>query len=76
MIEKTLFAVSTDETRLSLGGVFVESVDKNQVRMVATDGHRLSFVERAVTGVDIRPGVILPRKGLVEAKRLLEGQRG
>jgi DNA polymerase-3 subunit beta len=38
MIEKTLFAVSTDETRLSLGGVFLESIDKNQVRMVATDG--------------------------------------
>jgi DNA polymerase III subunit beta len=76
MIEKTLFAVSTDETRLSLGGVFIESVDKNQVRMVATDGHRLSFVEREIKGVEIRPGVILPRKGLVEAKRLLEDTTG
>jgi len=76
MIEKTLFAVSTDETRLSLGGVFIESVDKNQVRMVATDGHRLSFVQRAIKGVEIKPGVILPRKGLVEAKRLLEDSAG
>ena len=76
MIEKTLFAVSTDETRLSLGGVYVESVEKNQVRMVATDGHRLALVEREVAGVEIRPGVILPRKGLVEAKRLLEGGEG
>jgi DNA polymerase-3 subunit beta len=72
MIEKTLFAVSTDETRLSLGGVFLETVEKGQVRMVATDGHRLALIERAVAGVEIRPGVILPRKGLVEAKRLLE----
>ncbi len=76
MIEKTLFAVSTDETRLSLGGVFIESIEKNQVRMVATDGHRLALIEREVAGVEIRPGVILPRKGLVEAKRLLEGGEG
>jgi DNA polymerase-3 subunit beta len=76
MIEKTLFAVSTDETRLSLGGVFIESVDKNQIRMVATDGHRLSFVEREIPGVELKPGVILPRKGLVEAKRLLEDSEG
>jgi len=76
MIEKTLFAVSTDETRLSLGGVFIESVEKNQVRMVATDGHRLALVEREIVGVDLRPGVILPRKGLVEAKRLLEDATG
>lgn len=76
MIEKTLFAVSTDETRLSLGGVFIESSEKNQVRMVATDGHRLALVEREVGGVEIRPGVILPRKGLVEARRLLEGDGG
>src|SRR6266481_53358 len=76
MIEKTLFAVSTDETRLSLGGVFIESVEKNQVRMVATDGHRLALVEREIAGVDLRPGVILPRKGLVETKRLLEDTNG
>ena len=44
--------------------------------MVATDGHRLSFVEREIKGVEIRPGVILPRKGLVEAKRLLEDTTG
>ena len=51
MIEKTHFCrVSTDETRLSLGGVFIESVEKNQIRMVATDGHRLALVEREVAG--------------------------
>jgi DNA polymerase III subunit beta len=76
MIERTLFAVSSDETRLSLGGVYIESADKNLVRMVATDGHRLSLIEREVPGVDLKPGVILPRKGLVEAKRLLEGDGG
>jgi DNA polymerase III subunit beta len=76
MIEKTLFAVSSDETRLSLGGVFIETVENNTIRLVATDGHRLALVEREVSGAEIRPGVILPRKGLVEAKRLLEGGEG
>jgi DNA polymerase-3 subunit beta len=72
LVEKTLFAVSSDETRLSLGGVFIESPEKGQIRMVATDGHRLSLIEREVAGANLQPGVILPRKGLVEAKRLLE----
>lgn len=76
MIEKTLFSVSTDETRISLGGVYAESVEKNEIRLVATDGHRLSMVEREIAGVDLKPGVILPRKGLVEAKRLLEDGDG
>lgn len=72
LVEKTLFAVSSDETRLSLGGVYIESPEKGQIRMVATDGHRLSLIEREVAGANLTPGVILPRKGLVEAKRLLE----
>jgi len=76
MIEKTLFAVSSDETRLSLGGLFIESAEQNQVRVVATDGHRLAMVEREVSGMELRPGVILPRKGLVEARRLLEDGEG
>jgi len=76
MIDKTLFAVSTDETRLSLGGVFIESAGKDLIRMAATDGHRLALVEREVAGIAVRPGVILPRKGLLEAKRLLEGGAG
>jgi DNA polymerase III subunit beta len=45
MIERTIFSVSTDETRYSLNGVFVEQGDEGKVRMVATDGHRLAFEE-------------------------------
>ncbi|MEB2283376.1 MAG: DNA polymerase III subunit beta [Polyangiaceae bacterium UTPRO1] len=76
MIEKTLFAVSTEEARPSLGGVFIESSEKNHVRMVSTDGHRLAIVEREVPNAEISPGVILPRKGLLEVRRLLEGADG
>ena len=74
MIDKTLYAVSTDETRYNLTGVFCEPVPGSPgLRMVATDGHRLSVVERPTTEAPLmKEGVIIPRKGLVELKRLLE----
>jgi DNA polymerase III subunit beta len=72
MIERTIFSVSTDETRYSLNGVFVEESDGGKVRMVATDGHRLAFDERVVSPLGLSKGVILPRKGLSELKKLLE----
>lgn len=72
MIEHTIFSVSTDETRYSLNGVFVEQGEDNKVRMVATDGHRLAFEERAVGILRLPKGVIVPRKGLAELKKLLE----
>ena len=72
MIERTIFSVSTDETRYSLNGVFIEESEKGKVRMVATDGHRLAFDERNLSSFGLSKGVILPRKGLAELKKLLE----
>jgi DNA polymerase III subunit beta len=72
MIERTIFSVSTDETRYSLNGVFIEEGDGGKLRMVATDGHRLAFEERSVGSLGLAKGVILPRKGLSELKKLLE----
>jgi DNA polymerase III subunit beta len=73
MIDKTLFAVSSDETRFNLSGVFVTPADGDRLRMVATDGHRLAMVDRELAGVKAdQRGVIMPRKGLVEARKLLE----
>jgi DNA polymerase-3 subunit beta len=74
MIDKTLYAVSTDETRYNLTGVFCEAIAGSAgIRMVATDGHRLAVVERPTTErPTIKEGVIIPRKGLVELRRLLE----
>ena len=74
MIEKTLYAVSTDETRYNLTGVYCEAVsEKPGLRMVATDGHRLSIVEREMKNPpELEAGVIIPRKGLTEMKKLLE----
>lgn len=72
MIERTIFSVSTDETRYSLNGVFVEESEGGKIRMVATDGHRLAFDERILGSVGLTKGVILPRKGLAELRKLLE----
>jgi len=72
MIDKTLFAVSTDETRFNLSGVFMTQGEKGALRMVATDGHRLAMVDRQVAEAKLERGVIMPRKGLVEALKLLD----
>jgi DNA polymerase-3 subunit beta len=71
MIERTFFAVSTDETRYNLNGVFFEP-SAEALRLVATDGHRLSLIERKVGATfGLKKGVILPKKGLSELKKLL-----
>ncbi|WP_242344203.1 DNA polymerase III subunit beta [Anaeromyxobacter terrae] len=71
MIERTFFAVSNDETRYNLNGVYFEP-GPELLRLVATDGHRLSLSERAVSGTfGLKRGVILPKKGLQELRKLL-----
>jgi DNA polymerase-3 subunit beta len=72
MIERTLFSVCNDETRFHLNGVYFES-DGSKCRMVSTDGHRLSKVERTIAnGPKLSAGVIIPKKGLLEIRRVLE----
>jgi DNA polymerase-3 subunit beta len=73
MIERTVFAVSIDETRLNLSGIFLERPEVGRLRMVATDGHRLSLITRAVEGASAGNGVIIPRKGVVEFSKIIEG---
>jgi DNA polymerase-3 subunit beta len=75
MVERTMYAASTDETRYNLNGVYLEvDSDTNVLRLVATDGHRLAMVENEVPGElsALQSGVIIPRKGLAELKRLLD----
>ncbi len=77
MIERTQFAISTDETRYNLGGVFLEQTEGGAIRMVATDGHRLSMIERKLDSpIKLERGIILPKKGLMELRRLLADDGG
>lgn len=83
MIEKTIYSVSTDETRYHLNGVYFEKIPQDAgttYRMVATDGHRLSLVDRFSEVKDEKAtqpvGVIIPRKGLQEIRKMLESIDG
>lgn len=76
MLDLTMFAASTDETRYNLNGIHWELRGKEGekvLRLVATDGHRLALVDWDETpALNIPAGVILPRKGVAELRRLLE----
>lgn len=79
MIEKTFFAVSQDESKYNLNGIFCQVKEKNQLRLVATDGHRLSMIEKKISlteSTELAKGVILPRKGILELKKLAEEGEG
>lgn len=72
MIDRVLFSVCNDETRFHLNGALFESSGPT-ASMISTDGHRLSKVDRALGGPMLSPGVIIPRKGLIEIKHVLDG---
>jgi DNA polymerase-3 subunit beta len=78
LIHKTSFAMSADEMRKNLNGVFFETIDesgKNKLRMIATDGHRLAMSNVDTEGIPflrLEKGIIIPRKGLGEIRRLIE----
>ena len=84
MIEKTVFAASNEESRYHLNGVLflqkkqgIEPSDAEQggkeiLRIVATDGHRLSFMDReSITIRGIEKGIIIPKKGVLEIKKIM-----
>lgn len=78
MIQKTIYAAGGEEGRFNLNGIFTEKMD-NGLRMVATDGHRLAMIEKQIDNVkkmDLTAGVIMPRKGMAEAQKLLADESG
>jgi len=77
MIEKTRFAISTEETRYYLNGIYLHTLDAGTMRAVATDGHRLARVELpAPDGSAGMPGIIVPRKTVLELAKLIEDEDG
>ena len=76
LIEKTRFAISTEETRYYLNGIYLHVAaagGKPVLRAVATDGHRLAQLDlERPKGAEGMPGIIVPRKTVHELQRLLE----
>ena len=76
LIDRTKFAMSTEETRYYLNGIYIHAAETDGVkvlRAVATDGHRLARFEMPLpAGAENMPGVILPRKAVAELRKLVE----
>ncbi|TBX28443.1 DNA polymerase III subunit beta [Nioella sediminis] len=76
LFDKSKFAISTEETRYYLNGVYMhvaQGEDGPALRCVATDGHRLARVDMPLPqGAENMPGVIVPRKTVGELRKLLD----
>jgi len=76
LIDRTRFAISTEETRYYLNGIYLHAAERDGtpvLRAVATDGHRLASVEGPLPGgAEGMPGIIVPRKTVSELHRLIE----
>jgi DNA polymerase-3 subunit beta len=76
LIDRTRFAISTEETRYYLNGIFLHSIEEGAascLRSVATDGHRLARFETALPqGAAGMPPVIVPRKTVGEVRKLID----
>ncbi len=78
MINKSIYAASLDETRFNLTGVCFEKIVEGRgkgaisLRLIATDGHRLAMITRGVEDIKLDQSVIIPRKGLLELKKILD----
>lgn len=73
MIDRTIFAASDDASRYQINGIYLENVANHLTKIVATDRHRLSFIEQEVFHnlFPFNKSVILPKKGVAELKKLL-----
>ncbi len=80
LIERTQFAISNEETRYYLNGIYVHTIETGGatlLRAVATDGHRMARAEtEAPAGAKGMPGIIVPKKTVGEVQKLLEGAEG
>jgi len=76
LIDRTQFAISTEETRYYLNGIYVHTIETDEglkLRAVATDGHRLARADiDAPSGSEAMPGVIIPRKTVGELHKLVD----
>jgi DNA polymerase-3 subunit beta len=77
LIDATRFAISTEETRYYLNGIYLHKAEDGNLCAVATDGHRLALTRQALpSGASQMPSVILPRKAVGELRKLLDDYDG
>ncbi len=75
MIKKTLYSVGENDARYVLNGLFVHMTPGKgglTIRMVGTDGHRLSMIDRVIDAKHKEESMIIPKKAMMELRRLLE----
>ena len=73
LMDATRFAISTEETRYYLNGIFIHKAESGELCAVATDGHRLALTRQALpSGAAQMPSIILPRKAVNELRKLLD----
>lgn len=78
LVEMTAIAICHDETKYNLNGIFIKALEeegKTVLRLVATDGHRLAMAEKEIASVastDLKNGVIFPKKGIFELKKMTD----
>jgi DNA polymerase III subunit beta len=72
MLKKCHFSVSVDETRYVLNGVLLETDEKN-IRMISTDGHRLSYTQEEISSSASSFKAIIPSKAVAEMMKILSG---
>jgi DNA polymerase-3 subunit beta len=75
MIRKTIYAAGDNDARYVLNGLFVQLVPVKSglaVKMVGTDGHRLSLIDRSIEAKHKEESVIIPKKAMMELRRLLD----
>lgn len=73
LISKTIYCVSPDDLRRNLSGIFFEKVDDGSLRLVATDGHRLSLCQKKLDrDINFNNNVLVPRKAVIELRKILK----
>ena len=77
LVDTTRFAISNEETRYYLNGIYLHKAEDGNLCAVATDGHRLALTRQSLpSGASQMPSVILPRKAVSELRKLLDDHDG
>ncbi len=76
MIDVTAFSISSDETRINIAGAYIEKQEPNTLRMVTTDGYRLSMIDEQIQEpFPLEDGILIPGKGISELRKILSDKK-